>query len=208
MLKLFGTCRREKIFGLGQGIPLDRNDKARIIFHAKVYNEQNRTGKQHKGPITRAFQEVLEVLLYGFHNSKSGLCFPSYEAIAKKAGCCRDTVCEAIKALEKAEIFTWVHRLVRVREMIEVKGKKVPVWKVLRTSNQYIFRNQFTDAHNERRKTSKSENPPGTLSQDSTKDEKASTEPKIIILNQQNSLDAMLVRFGRTIGALPEAVKA
>ena len=36
----------------------------------------------------------------GFHNSRDGRCFPSYEAIADKAKCCRDTVYEAIKALE------------------------------------------------------------------------------------------------------------
>jgi len=35
----------------------------------------------------------------GFHNSRDGRCFPSYEAIAKKADCNRDTVYEAIKAL-------------------------------------------------------------------------------------------------------------
>ena len=35
-----------------------------------------------KGPLTRAFLEVLEALLWGFHNSRSGCCFPSYEAIA------------------------------------------------------------------------------------------------------------------------------
>ena len=35
---------------------------------------------QHRGPITRAFMEVLEALLWGFHNSKTGRCFPSYES--------------------------------------------------------------------------------------------------------------------------------
>jgi hypothetical protein len=55
---------------------------------------------QHKGPITRAFLDVLEALLWGFHNSRTGVCFPSYERIAERAGCARSTVAEAIKALE------------------------------------------------------------------------------------------------------------
>jgi len=48
------------------------------------------------------------VLLWAFHNARSGLCFPSYEAIAEAAGCARSTVAEAIKALEDAGInLTW-----------------------------------------------------------------------------------------------------
>jgi len=59
---------------------------------------------------------MLEALLWGFHNARSGLCFPSYESIADKAGCARSTVAEAIKALEDAGLLTWVNRIVRVRE--------------------------------------------------------------------------------------------
>ena len=55
-------------------------------------------------------------LLWGFHNARSGLCFPSYEKIAERAGCARSTVAEAIKALEDAGLLTWVNRLKRVRE--------------------------------------------------------------------------------------------
>ena len=39
--------------------------------------------------ITRAFLEGLEALLWGFHNPRTGCCFPSYETIAAKAGCAR-----------------------------------------------------------------------------------------------------------------------
>ena len=40
----------------------------------------------NKGPITRTFLEVLEALLWGFHNARTGCCFPSYEAIADQRG--------------------------------------------------------------------------------------------------------------------------
>ena len=59
--------------------------------------------------------DVLEALLWGFHNAKDGRCFPSYEAIAENAECCRDTVYEAIKALEDANVLSWVNRIVRER---------------------------------------------------------------------------------------------
>ena len=35
--------------------------------------------------------------VYGFHNARSGLCFPSYATIAARAGCARSTVAEALK---------------------------------------------------------------------------------------------------------------
>jgi DNA-binding GntR family transcriptional regulator len=46
--------------------------------------------------------DVLRALLYSFHNGKDGRCFPSYERIAEAANCCRATVYEAIRALERA----------------------------------------------------------------------------------------------------------
>ena len=109
------TCarRREKVFGEARGIPLDRNAKVRILVYARGYNARYRQRGQHRGPITRAFMEVLEALLWGFHNAKDGRCFPSYESIAKRAQCNRDTVYEAIKALEFANVLSWVNRIMR-----------------------------------------------------------------------------------------------
>ena len=79
-------ARREKVFGPGRALPLDRNAKARIAAYARAWSARNRQPGQHKGPITRAFLDVLTALLWGFHNSRSGCCFPSYEAIAAQGG--------------------------------------------------------------------------------------------------------------------------
>ena len=107
---------------------------------------------------------MLEALLWGFHNAASGACFPSYEAIAAKAECCRDTVCEAIKALAFAGVLTWVNRIVRerVRER-DLFGQWVTRWRVLRTSNAYAFRDPNPATAS--RLASKSESPPGTVNQ-------------------------------------------
>ena len=156
---------REKVFGPARGIPLDRNAKVRIMFRARAWNARHRQPGQHRGPLTRAYIEVLEAMLWGFHNSRSGLCFPSYEAIAKKAGCCRDTVYEAIRALEAAEVLTWVNRIVReqVRER-DLFGQWTTHQRVVRTSNAYLFRDPLPCA--EGRSAAKSENSPGTQNQD------------------------------------------
>ena len=131
---------------------------------AKGYNARHRQPGQHRGPLTRATTEVLQALLWGFHNAASGACFPSYEAIAAKAECCRDTVYEAIRALELAGVLTWVNRIFRerVRER-DLFGRWSSRWRVLRTSNAYAFRDP--KATISRGFSSKSENPPGTVNQ-------------------------------------------
>ena len=123
--------RREKIFGYDFGRGMDRNLKARIEVYARAWSWKNRKPGQHKGPLTRATFEVLSKLLWVFHNSKSGRCFPSHEAIAEKAGCAVSTVAKALDALEAAGILTWANRLVRVT------FRGIP--KLIRTSNAYAF---------------------------------------------------------------------
>ena len=174
--------RREKVFGPGRCRPLDRNAKVRITVYARAWSARHRQPGQHRGPLTRAYLEVLHALLWGFHNSRTGRCFPSYETIAKRAECCRDTVYEAIKALEAAGILTWVNRLVRV-PFIEkdLFGKQVPRIRLIRTSNAYVFHDRLPGAtiskaqdpgqknsqkpSNSADLSSKSENPPETQTQ-------------------------------------------
>jgi hypothetical protein len=161
--------RREKVFGPARGIPLDRNAKARILVYARSWSAKHRRPGQHRGPLTRAFMEVLEALLWGFHNSRDGRCFPSYESIAAKARCNRDTVYEAIKALEAADVLTWVNRITRIqtRER-DLFGQMATRWRTIRTSNAYLFRDPLP-CHvtaDRRGDPSKSENPPGTLIQE------------------------------------------
>ena len=94
----------------------------------------------HRGPITRAFLDVLGALLWQFHNAHTGRCFPSYEAIASKAGCARSTVAEALKALEWGGVLSWQHRVTRVRERCrDLFGRDGWRWRVIRTSNAYAF---------------------------------------------------------------------
>ena len=157
------TRRREKVFGPGHAVPLDRNAKARIAAYAAAWSARQCRPGQHKGPVTRAFLEVLEALLFGFHNGPTGRCFPSYERIAEKAGCCRRTVAEALKVLEWAAVLTWQHRIARVRERCrDLFGHEGWRWRVIRTSNAYVFR----DPAETGRFRSECKNPPGTINQE------------------------------------------
>ena len=110
------TISRQKVFGPGRAVPLDRNAKARIAAYARAWSARNRRPGQHHGPITMAFERVLQALLWGFHNSRDGRCFPGYERIAEQARCARSTVAEALKVLEWAGVLSWQHRITRIRE--------------------------------------------------------------------------------------------
>jgi Helix-turn-helix domain len=131
--------RREKMFGLGRPRALDRNAKVRIMHWARCLSRRTEKGRAY-GVVTAKALAVLEALLWGFHNAKSGVCFPSYERIAEAAHCARSTVAEALKALEDAGILSWVNRIKRVREPCsDLLGDNGWRWRVLRTSNAYVF---------------------------------------------------------------------
>jgi Helix-turn-helix domain len=148
---------REKVFGDGRPLPLDRNAKARIMTLAKALMRPTEAGK-HWGAITAKAFEVLKALLWGFHNVVTGKCFPSYESIAAAAGVARSTVAEAIKMLEAAGLLTWVNRLTRIWESeLDMFGQWTTRRRMIRTSNGY----RFIDP-----RPSKSELQSGTSNQD------------------------------------------
>jgi hypothetical protein len=193
---------REKIFGPAPATqPLDRNAKARIMTAAHAYNARTKQQGQHWGPVTRSFFGVLRALLYCFQNDEDGRCFPSYERLAKAARCNRDTVCEAIKALESAGLVSWVHRITKIRvKERDLFGQLVTRWQVIRTSNAYVFRDPLPCAP--AREGYKSENPGGPLNPELISKEQP---PRIIVLDPTKSLDSALIRLGRAVGALEAA---
>ena len=187
--------RREKVFGPGRQVPLDRNAKARVQAYARAWSRLHcLPGQQHRGPITRAFLEVLEALLWGFHNSRSGCCFPSYERIAEKAECSRTTVYEALKVLEWAGVLSWQHRIARIRERCtDLFGRDGWRWRVIRTSNAYVFRDPQAAVSG--RPASEFGNRSGTRDQEIL----ASVPPPAV--DPASPLERALARFAAAIAA-------
>jgi hypothetical protein len=125
--------RREKVFGEGRAVRLDRNARARVSWFARARFRQQGPGRPSR---TIA---VLRTLL-SFLGNRTGRCFPSYESVAARAHCHRSTVAEALKLLEAAKILRWQHRLYKVRERhTDLFGITYWRWRVLRTSNAYQF---------------------------------------------------------------------
>jgi hypothetical protein len=178
--------RREKVFGPGRQVPLDRNAKARIRAYAAAWDRLHRQPGQHGGALGRAALDVLGALLWAFHNARTGCCFPSYERIAERAGCARSTVAEAIKALEFAGVMTWQNRITRIRERCQdLWGREGWRWRVIRTSNAYVFRDP----------ASKSDQRTGTPDQEDSKPLQAPA------IDPTSPLERALARFAAAIAA-------
>jgi helix-turn-helix protein len=191
--------RREKMFGDGRLLPLDRNAKVRIMVLARALSHRTEPGR-HYGVLTAKFVAVLGALLWGFHNAASGRCFPSYERIGEKADCARSTVYEAIHALELAGILTWVNRIARIREWgPDLFGRARNRWRVIRTSNQYTFVDPKPCTKPP--DPSKSELPTGTEGQESFP-----LAPSV--LDGSNPLHQALERWGRALNKEGVALRA
>ena len=178
--------RREKLFGMGRPRPMDRIAKVRIMHLARALMHATEPRKAY-GAVTAKALAVLGALLWGFHNARSGVCFPSYETIAAKAHCCRETVRKAIKALEAAGLMTWCNRLKRVRERVAglYGAASASIVRVVRTSNAYTFNDP------EPCQTSKTTLTPGTRNQDLNS----------LLLPLPDGLAASLDRFRSAFGA-------
>jgi hypothetical protein len=185
---------REKVFGPGRAVPLDRNAKARIAAYARAWDRQHRQPGQRGGALGRAAMDVLGALLWAFHNARSGRCFPSYERIAEKAGCARSTVAEAIKALEFAGVLTWQNRITRIRERCrDLWGREGWRWRVIRTSNAYAFRDPQPQLDGV--PASKSDQRTGIS------DQEVRIPSQAPVIDPNSALERVLARLGATIAA-------
>ena len=158
----FMRHKREKVFGSGRPRPLDRNAKARIMTLARSLKRRTAKGKAY-GAISAKALDVLEAIVWQFHNAATGLCFPSHERIAEAAGCCVATVKKALRALEDSGLLTWCNRLIRRRE----HGPAGWRWRVYRTSNGYQLRDpRAQQAAGNLAESSKATFQPRTINQD------------------------------------------
>ena len=72
-----GIGPREKVFGPGRLVPLDRNAKVRVMMVARALMRHQEKGKAY-GKISAKARAVLTALLWRFHNAATGKCSPSY----------------------------------------------------------------------------------------------------------------------------------
>jgi hypothetical protein len=162
---------------------MDREAKVRVMTLARALSRKTEARK-HYGALTAKALDVLTALLWGFHNAKTGLCYPSIDKIAKAARCSPATVQKALRALEACRLLEWVNRLVRRRE----HGPEGWRWRVYRTSNGYAFTDPRAPC------PSNANNRHGTATQVHPYDKAKPPEPLL------PGIEAALGRLGAAIG--------
>jgi len=116
----------------------------------------------------------------------------------------RDTVYEAIKALEAADILTWVNRFDKIPIQCRgAFGRVFTFWKYVTLSNAYCFRDPLPCATE--CDSYASENPPGTLNQKSSLLSYIDGSTKVVVLDPANSWQSALIGLGRACGAIGAA---
>jgi DNA-binding transcriptional ArsR family regulator len=143
--------------------PLDRNQRARVVFLAERLDANSHQPGQHGGCLKRSGLQVLKVLIFHFHNVHCGRCDPSLETIAKAAGMAKSTVVAALQRLEDAGI---IERIRRAQWIMQYGRKRLVQW-----SNAYLFnvpscdRNAEGDYANSAKGSESGSRPPTTAAE-------------------------------------------
>lgn len=117
--------------------PLNRDDRARILYLAVAHERRTHKPRMHGGELKRTGIDVLKVLLHTFLNLGTGRCDPSANAIAKAANVARSVVFEALDRLEAAGFLTRFQRLKTTR--------KQGIRHTTQDTNAYVFNFPFAD---------------------------------------------------------------
>ncbi len=95
---------------------LDRNARARLWMIAQSMERITKKKGARNGCLGAIGLTVLNALLFGFLNANSGRCDPSYEALMKKTGLCRQSITNALDRLEASGLLTVTRRMMRFLE--------------------------------------------------------------------------------------------
>ena len=127
---------RNSRFGDPERRKLDRNLVARILYLAEALDRRTRAKGQHGGVLKAKGLDVLRALLRGFYSYRTGECFPSWDAIAEAAGCCRETVRRKLRMLEQLGIIETIRRKIVVSVS---RARRERYDFAVQTSNSYVF---------------------------------------------------------------------
>jgi DNA-binding MarR family transcriptional regulator len=119
--------------------PLDRNQRAKILFLAEALDRRTKQPGKHGGMLGRTGLAVLRALVTRFLNSATGRLDPSIATIAKAANVARSTAQDALDRLELAGIIERVRRMARIRMKVwnAAAGRHLLTDRVLQITNAY-----------------------------------------------------------------------
>jgi len=94
--------------------PLDRNQRARLLFLAEQIERASKGRGKRNGVLGYVGLAVLRCLLLRFQHGTTGLCCPSTDALQRATGLCRESIARALQRLASVGILRIVRRLTRV----------------------------------------------------------------------------------------------
>ena len=95
---------------------MSRKAAAKLWHKARRWDRETRQPGRHGGVIGRTALGTLYVLLFDFLNHRTGRLDPSLDAIARKAGCCRRAVVDALARLRDLGLLHWQRRCEETRD--------------------------------------------------------------------------------------------
>lgn len=118
---------------------MDRNQRVRLMHAVETYERQTKRYRCPNGALGRPAVAILRTLLFRYANVRTGLCCPSYDALQRVTGLCRQSIANGLKALEAARVLV-VKR--GRRRLWYGRGGSV----VVQALNQYAFL-EFSPKH-------------------------------------------------------------
>jgi hypothetical protein len=95
---------------------MDRNAKAKLLHACEVMERATKRKGRRNGLIGVCGLIVLRTLLLRYHGP-SGLCCPSYSALQRSTGLCRQSIAQALRRLRAVGVLRVTARLVRMQGM-------------------------------------------------------------------------------------------
>ena len=123
--------------------PLDRNERARILYLAEALDKRSKRPGARCGVLGLTGLAVLRSLVFGFLRRSDGLCCPSVRAIEEATGLSRSAIFEALNRLQAAGIVRRVRRL--CRRVVDFGG--LARLTTVQSSNLYSFAEPSPTAH-------------------------------------------------------------
>jgi hypothetical protein len=119
--------------------PIDRNERAKIMFLAEALERRTKPKGRRNGQLGYVGLRVLKALLFGFLSLATGRLDPSYAAMGERTGLCHQSVANGLARLERTGIIRIAARLAkqRIDRVSAITGLRERFWQTVQATNLY-----------------------------------------------------------------------
>jgi len=118
-------ARREKVFGPGRYVPLDRNAKCRIAAYARAWSARNRQPGSTQGADHPRLPGRAAGPAVGLPQRPHRLLLSVLPAHRREGGLCQEHGCRGAEALEWADVLTPISSMMSCEERQRMRARKL-----------------------------------------------------------------------------------